>query len=75
MVRKAETVPWVRTGNITRAQVNINLSAEWSTAVVRESHTDTVVGGAYRHSGRQEMPLVGGVGCLELCLYGIRELA
>ena len=37
MVRKAETVPWVRTGSITRAQVNINLSAEWSTPVVRES--------------------------------------
>ena len=24
---------------------------------------------------RQEIPLVGGFGCLELCLYGIRELA
>ena len=26
-------------------------------------------------SERQEMPLVGGYGCLELVLYGIRELA
>ena len=32
----------------------------------------------YRHRERQEIPLVGLVGgfwCLELCLYGIRELA
>ena len=28
-----------------------------------------------RHSERQEIPFVGGFGCLELCLYGIRELA
>ena len=29
-----------------------------------------------RHSERLEMPLVvGGSGCLELCLFGIRELA
>ena len=28
-----------------------------------------------RTSERQEMPLVGAFGCLELCLYGIRELA
>ena len=38
MVRKAERVPWVRTGSITRAEVSINLSAEWSTAVVRDSY-------------------------------------
>ena len=45
MVRKAETVPWVRTGSITRAEVNINLSAEWGSVVVRESHRDIVIGG------------------------------
>ena len=28
-----------------------------------------------RHGERQEMPRKGGFGCLELCLYGIRELA
>ena len=28
-----------------------------------------------RHSERQEMLLVGGFGCLELVLYGIRLLA
>ena len=28
----------------------------------------------WRRSERQEMPLVGGFGCLGLCLYGIREL-
>ena len=28
-----------------------------------------------RQSERQEMPLVGGFECLELCLYAIRELA
>ena len=27
-----------------------------------------------RHSGRQEIHLVDGFGCLELCLYGIRKL-
>ena len=27
-----------------------------------------------RHSERQEMPLVGSFGCLELCLYGLLEL-
>ena len=30
---------------------------------------------ALRPSEMQETPLVGGFGCLELCLYGIRELA
>ena len=29
----------------------------------------------YRTSERQEMPLVGGFGCLELVLYDMRELA
>ena len=29
----------------------------------------------YRHSLKQEILLVGGFGCLELCIYGIRELA
>ena len=28
-----------------------------------------------RHSDRQEMLLAGGFGSLELCLYGIQELA
>ena len=30
-------------------------------------HKDTAKG--------KKFPLVGGIGCLELCLYGIRELA
>ena len=29
----------------------------------------------WRHSERQELTLIGGPGCLELCLCGIRELA
>ena len=52
MVRKAETVPWVRTGSITMAEEIINLQRLASFWTVSTDLSSTIIGISVRHRGR-----------------------